>query len=94
MSTEGITTIVSRSAIIEKVQEVTDRASENKQQAMTAVAQQKSEKKTKTVHDPDKADRVDILRHNENAGDNPGKKKKKQGKEKNGSVGKILDLKA
>lgn len=55
MSIEGITTTVSRSAMPEKVQDVTDKAAENKHLATTQVVQKQAEKNLKKVREMDKA---------------------------------------
>ena len=92
---DAMTTIVSRSSIPEKVQEVIERASENKQQALTAVVQEEAERRVKTVR---KMDSVSITRQiKRKKEDDTDAKKDEQHQneeEKKKNQGSHLDLKA
>ena len=90
---EGITTIVSRSPIPEKVADVTERAADNKQQATTTVVQQQSEEKIKIVQNMDRLDSLQAVKKKEEKEDNSRKKRGKKEEKKKGNTGINLDIK-
>ncbi len=91
---DGITTVVSRSAIPEKVQEVTDRAAEHRQQAATVVVQQKAEERVKTVKEMDRLDTTQRVKRKEDDDDADEKKREQERKRRQNPLGKNLDLMA
>ena len=97
MAVNGITTIISRSAIPEKMAEVADRSAENKQIVTTAVAQEKAEQRVKTVQRVDKMDAISPVRKRD---EEDGRKRREREQEeqerrkKDGKPGGHLDLKA
>ncbi len=91
---EGITTIISRSPIPEKVAEVADRAADNRQQAATVVVQQHAEEKTKIVQHMDKLDPLQAVKKKEEKDEERRRKKEKQDGKKKGQPGFNLDITA
>ncbi|MDR0454513.1 MAG: hypothetical protein LBH05_06865 [Deferribacteraceae bacterium] len=90
---EGITTIISRSPIPEKVADVTERASDNKQQATAVVVQRHADEKTKIVQNMDKLDTLQAVKKKEDRDENSRKKRDKKEDKKKGSQGFNLDIK-
>jgi hypothetical protein len=91
---DGITTVVSRSAIPEKIQEVTERAAENRQQATTVVAQQQANERIRTVQKADKVDLTPLIRRKESNEKKENDEKRKRDSTKNNPTGRNLDMKA
>ncbi|MDR2884714.1 MAG: hypothetical protein LBV09_06355 [Deferribacteraceae bacterium] len=77
----GITTILSQSAIPEKIADVTDRAADNKQQATVVVAQHQSEERTNVVQAMDKLDTTGLIRRKDERDEEQKKRKKKENKQ-------------
>ena len=87
-----MTTIVSRSSIPEKVQEVIERASENKQQVLTVVAQEEAERRVKTVRKMDSVTITRTIKRKEDEDNREERRQNEEGKKK--KQGGHLDLKA
>lgn len=88
----GMTTVVAQSSITEAIQSATERAADNRQQATTAVVQQKAEKNVKSVQHVDNAENIQKVRRKEEEDEE--QKRREQKKKKNRPTGRNLDLKA
>jgi hypothetical protein len=84
---------MSRSAIPEKIADVTERAADNRQQATTVVVQQRAEERTKIVQSMDKLDTSGLIRRKEERDEERKKRKQNKDEKQDGRKG-HLDLKA
>jgi hypothetical protein len=85
MSTSGITTVVSTSAVPEKMQDAAERMAEHRQQMTGAVVQQTARERVKTVKRGEKTDSSKKTREKKSGTD-------KDGKQEN--AGSHLDIRA
>jgi hypothetical protein len=88
MSTTGITTVVSTSAVPEKMQDAAERMAEHRQQMTGAVVQQRAEQRVKAVKRGERTDSLKKVREKKSGDDKGDKEGKREGS------GGHLDLRA
>lgn len=95
MAVTGMTTVLSNSAITEKIVETMDRSAENRQLATNTVVQQQAEERVKTVQQVNKTELVQAVRSKRDEEKERRRKKRQQEEnKKNNRPGGNLDLQA